>query len=94
MANVKVEIFGNEYSIKITDESQIQYIKEISRYVDQKMKEISQKTSIVSIPKLTILTALNIADEYFMLKNQKMKEEKKNLEKIDEIIKLLDEAIK
>jgi cell division protein ZapA len=67
---VCVDIFGSEYAIKGDGNSD--YTKEIANYVDSKMKEISINTSNVSSLKVAILTALNLADEIYKLKKEKV----------------------
>ncbi len=60
---IRVSIFGTEYSlIAENDES---YIKEIARYVDEKMREIDNSQSLKSSMKVAVLAALNIADELY-----------------------------
>jgi len=58
-----VEIFGREYRIKgVADEN---YIHLIAKYVDEKMREVSEGSSLPSQDRLAILAALNITDELF-----------------------------
>ena len=59
--SVSVEIFGHEYKIK--GDADPDYMEGIARYVDSKMKEVSQGTPVGSLAKIAILAALNIADE-------------------------------
>lgn len=73
---VKVNIFGNEYTIRgAADE---QYIQELARYVDNKMKEIAQSTNLNIPLKISILAAINLADEIFSLRAHR--EDKKTSE--------------
>ena len=60
---LRVNIFGSEYALKV--EQNAQYLKEVSEYVDQKMREIDRSQAINSNLKIAILAALNIADELF-----------------------------
>lgn len=57
----KVKIFGMEYSLKVTETPE--YIEKLASYVDRKMREISENSSLVSTLKIAILAALRIADE-------------------------------
>ena len=68
---VKVNIFGNEYPIK--SEADQEYIKRVAKYVDRKMREISEKVDISSAAKVAVLAALNITDELFREKADKDK---------------------
>ena len=60
---IKVQIFGGEY--KIRGEANPEYIAEVARYVDSKMREINEKLSVASLGKVAILASLNLADELF-----------------------------
>lgn len=62
----EVEIFGNVYTIR-GDENP-EYVYMLARYVDEKMRSITQKTSTISTGKIAILVALNITDELFKTK--------------------------
>ncbi len=66
---IKVQIFGGEY--KIRGEADPEYILEVARYVDSKMREINEKLSVASLGKVAILTSLNLADELFKERREK-----------------------
>lgn len=61
--NLKVQIFGAEYSIK--GETDVEYMQKIAGYIDQKMHEVQKNTTTKSALKVAVLAALNIADELF-----------------------------
>ena len=65
---LKVNIYGTEYPIKGNTDPD--YIKEVAKYVDTKMKEINKNISIDSSLKVAILAALNITDELFRERNK------------------------
>ncbi|MDZ7373636.1 MAG: cell division protein ZapA [candidate division KSB1 bacterium] len=66
---VKVTIFGSEYAIR--GDTDPEYIRHVAEYVDSKMREIDESTSIKSSLKVAILAALNIADELFRERAEK-----------------------
>jgi cell division protein ZapA len=68
MESVKVEIFGQVYSIKGKDDHD--YIRELAAFVDAKMKDIQKSTGTVDPHRVAILTALTISDELFRLRRQ------------------------
>ncbi len=68
---VRVTIYGQEYPIR--DRGNEEYIKKIARYVDERMLQIEEQTSINSPARLAILAALNIADELFSLEHERDK---------------------
>lgn len=63
---VCVKIFGEEYAIRST--APPEYIEEIARYVDEKMRKVAETNEKLSISKVAVLAALNIADELCRLK--------------------------
>lgn len=65
--SVRVEIFDQVYNLRGSDAA---YIIRLAEYVDAKMRAVSQQTSTVDSVRLAVLAALNIADEYHMLKRQ------------------------
>lgn len=60
---VQVQILGNQLTIR--GEADQAYIVEIARYVDRKMREVTEKLPVASQSKVAILASLNIADELF-----------------------------
>ncbi len=62
---VIVKILGQEYTI-VSDEPR-EYMQKVSNYVDDKMVEIAEKNPKLSTAMVAVLTALNIADEYYKL---------------------------
>lgn len=66
---VRVEILGREFTVR-SDEGEEQ-VKKIAEYVNQKIKEISEGMQTVSTMNAAILAALNIANDYFQILEQK-----------------------
>jgi len=82
---IKVEIFGNEYRIK--GKADVEYIKKVAAYVDEKMHQISKMSVTGAVSKIAILTAINIADELFrerLERERAMEDLNQRLEEIDE----------
>jgi len=65
--SVRVEIFDQVYNLRGTDAD---YILKLADYVDGKMRAVSEQTATVDSVRLAVLAALNIADEYHMLKRR------------------------
>lgn len=63
-----VEIYGQQYQIKAGADPE--YIQNVARYVDMKMREIASSLPTVDSLKIAVLAALNITDEFFQLKLQ------------------------
>lgn len=65
--SVKVEIFEQAYSLRGTD---AEYIGKLATYVDGKMRAVAEQTATIDSMRLAVLAALNIADEYHILKRK------------------------
>lgn len=68
----EVEIFGDSYILK--GNAPPEYLEMLAEYVNQKMEYIHEKCPGLTVSKIAILTAINIADELM-----KMKREYRNL---------------
>lgn len=60
--NIRVKIFGKEYEMDPGGLTPLE-ASQLASYVDQKMREISEKLRIVDTQKVAVLAALNIAFE-------------------------------
>jgi len=65
--SVSVEIFDQTYSLRGTD---AEYIEKLAEYVDAKIRAVAEQTTTVDSLRLAVLAALNIADEYHLLKRK------------------------
>jgi len=65
--SVRVEIYDQTYQLRGSDP---EYIGKLAEYVDTKMRVISQQASTVDSLRVAVLAALNIADEYLILKSK------------------------
>ena len=65
--SVRVEIFDQPYNLRGTDPD---YIFRLAEFVDTKMRAVAEQTSTVDSLRLAVLAALNIADEYHILKRK------------------------
>ena len=63
--SVRVEIYT--YQLRGSDP---EYINQLADFVDTKMRLIAQQASTVDSLRVAVLAALNIADEYLMLKRK------------------------
>ncbi len=64
----QVEIFGQTYSVRAVGDAE--YIRELSAFVDRKMREVAEHAPTVDATKIAILAALNISDEYHQLRSK------------------------
>ena len=65
--SIRVEIYDQNYHLRGTDP---QYIQDLAKYVDAKMRLIAEQASTVDSLKVAVLPALNIADELHVLKRK------------------------
>ena len=66
---VKIRIKDREYAIMGSDDKE--QILKVASYVDQRMREISNSQKGLSDDKTAILTALDVAGDYFQLIKEK-----------------------
>src|SRR5579859_4163809 len=66
-ASVRVEIFDQAYNLRGSDPD---YILKLAEYVDSKMRAVAEATNTIDTVRLAVLAALNIADEYHLLKKR------------------------
>ena len=65
--SVRVEIFDQAYNLRGSDAD---YIIRLADYVDAKMRAVAEQTNTIDTVRLAVLAALNIADEYHLLKRK------------------------
>ena len=65
--SVRVEIFDQGYNLRGTDPD---YILKLAEYVDSKMRAVAEQTHTVDSARLAVLAAINIADEYHLLRRK------------------------
>jgi cell division protein ZapA len=65
--SIRVDIYDQSYNLRGTDP---EYIVKLAEYVDLKMRAVSEKTATADSLRVAVLAALNIADEYHLLKKK------------------------
>ena len=68
MKTTKVDILGKTFYLK--SEADESHVNEVTEFVKQKLETV-QKSQTMDIISTVILTALNIADDYIQLKNER-----------------------
>ena len=86
-SKVRIEICGRSYTVG--SEEGEEHIVRLADYVDRKMREISELTSTISSLDIAVLTALNIADEMFKLREQAQVRSSLAEEKVSNLLNLL-----
>jgi cell division protein ZapA len=87
--STEVEIFGQTYNVR--GEGDPNYLTELARFVDARMREVAAEVATVDPMKIAILAALNIADEFSRFRKQR--ESAAWIEKTEEISERLNKVI-
>jgi cell division protein ZapA len=88
---VMVKIYGQEYPIRGRGDEE--HIKRVAQYVDERMAQIEEQSSVTTPARLAILAALNIADELFTLRREKERIVNEFEEKTRELSEVLSQGI-
>jgi cell division protein ZapA len=88
--SVRVEIFDQVYNLRGSDAD---YILKLAEYVDGKMRAVSEQTSTVDSVRLAVLAALNIADEYHLLRRRIEKPSPDAQQRASKLANALDEVL-
>lgn len=89
--SISVEIFGQTYNVR--GEGDPDYLTELARFVDSRMREVAAQVATIDPLKIAILAALNIADEFSRYRKQKEQTSGTWIEKTEEISSRLDKVI-
>jgi cell division protein ZapA len=89
---VEVEIFGQIFHVAAGDATPA-YIQRLAYYVDEKMRAIAAATKAMSLNRIAILTALNIADDLFKLRDSYEQSARLVDAKTEQLISLVREQL-
>jgi cell division protein ZapA len=89
-SSVRVEIFDQAYNLRGSDAD---YIIKLADYVDGKMRAVADATATVDSLRLAVLAALNIADEYHLLKRQQDNGSSDYVKRAHRLSLMLDEVL-
>ena len=87
---VRVEIFDQPYNLRGSD---AEYILKLAEYVDGKMRAVAEQTHTVDTARLAVLAALNIADEYHLVKRNQDVGSSDYLRRAQHLSSALDEVL-
>lgn len=87
----EVEIFDTVYKVRGSDDRE--YLQELARRVDRKMREIARQARTVDATRIAILTALNLSDELFQCRKGQEGDWGKLKEKVAELAGELEAAL-
>jgi cell division protein ZapA len=86
-----VEIFGQTYNVR--GEGDPDYLSELARFVDSRMREVASQVATVDPMKIAILAALNIADELSRYRKERESASDALIEKTEELANRLSEVM-
>jgi len=89
--SVRVEIFDQAYNLRGSDP---EYILKLAEYVDSKMRAVAEATNTIDTVRLAVLAALNIADEYHLLKRKQENGSMDYQKRAHELARALDEVLR
>jgi len=89
-SSVRVEIFDQGYNLRGTDP---EYLLKLAEYVDSKMRAVAEHTHTVDSARLAVLAALNIADEFHMLKRRAEGGNSESSKRARQLLNALDEVL-
>ena len=85
MANVNIKFNNKDYLLSC-DDGQEESLKKFTKFLDGKYSELKDKLGDIGENKLLLITAIQLIDEYFDLK-QKVTQQKKKLDQISDKFK-------
>ena len=88
---VPVQIQGQRYPIRTTLDAD--YVARLAAFVDEKIRAAADSTPTSDSLRLTVLAALNIADELFRLNATADTRDGRLAERAEELEKLLDRVL-
>ena len=91
MKSVNINVFNNDYVIKTDAEED--YVIEITAYLEQKVKEVTNEDLTLAIPRPFLLATLKITDDFLRMKKEFEEYKGRAEEKSRELVELLDRSI-
>lgn len=89
---IRIEIYDQEYHVK--GSLGPEYLEELAKYVDGKMRSIASRSRNVDSLRVAVLAALNIADEYHQMKAKYEETTRQVEQKVGEYSATLDRLLK
>ena len=89
---IRVVIYDQEYFMR--GDLDKEYIQQLARYLDDKMRSIATRTRTVDSLRVAILAGLNVADEYHQLKAKHDATTQRVDQKVGEYTQVLDQLLK
>jgi cell division protein ZapA len=88
---VSVEILGQQYPIRSPLDAS--YVADLAAYVDEKIRSTADITPTTDTVRLAVLAALNIADEYFHVRDGERGRRELVVDRVARLERLIDDAL-
>ncbi len=88
---IHVEVLGQRYPIRSTLDAR--YVHELAMYVDVKMRAATEASPSSDALGLAVLSALNIADELFRVRDSQKSSRGELAERTLELERIVDQAL-
>lgn len=86
-----VDIFGRRYNVRSGHEPET--LRALARYVDGRMRQVSEQVAPGDVVSIAVLTALNIADDYYQARRALEQRDQATNERAQELAHKLRAAI-
>jgi len=86
-----INVLGIELTVMSEDESE--YVEKVAAYVEKKLKDAGSDANISDTSILSILAAMNVADELFKTEDRYKERIRYLEEKIEELIKMIETKV-
>jgi cell division protein ZapA len=89
---IRIEVYDQSYNVRgDLDEA---YVKELARFVDERMRNVAEATRTVDSLRVAVLAALNIADELHSLRQRHAELESGLRQRAERCLTLVEQALK
>ncbi len=88
---MKIEIYDQVYNVQADGDEA--YVKELASFVDGKMRSVAEATHTVDSLRVAVLAALNIADEFFTLRQRQEQLEGPLRKRVERCVSLVEKAL-
>lgn len=87
----EVTLLNQKFNLKTDNDPK--YVQRVSDYVNKKIFEVQEKTKSVSSLNVALLAALNIADDFFKIKESNKELKQEAGKKVKEIVNFIDHCL-
>jgi len=91
MKSVKINVLNNELFLRTDAEEE--YVSEISKFLEEKVKETSPDIGAVVVPRPFLLATVKIVDDYFRLKKEYEEFKNRADERSRKLVEILDSSL-